>query len=313
MLSSKRGLLVLFLGMSLAFTMLAVSWAQAPAGGESKPPSGYRRLAPGVLTTIPAPQSLDDTVSSHNVVEIRTGVPNLDWDPYTTSKTRTLLAMATDRAFRRPAWNLEFNFKPVRYIYVDVPVRGGKVERKLIWYMVYRVNNRGGHLKPVFNADGSYSGKTDKVDHEVRFLPEFTLESPELKKAYMDRIIPVAMDPIRRREDPNRKLLNSVEMGAVTIPVSKNDDDGVWGVATWQDVDLRIDFFSIFIKGLSSGYRWTDPPKAYKAGDPPATGRMFTYKTLELSFWRPGDEFEPDEEEIRFGVPGKVDYGWVYR
>jgi hypothetical protein len=31
-----------------------------------------------------------------------------------------------------------------------------------------------------------------------------------------------------------------------------------------------------------------------------------------LNFWRPGDEYKQDQA-IRFGIPGKVDYSWVYR
>ena len=144
-------------------------------------------------------------------------------------------------------------------------------------------------------------------------MPEFMLQSLEFNKAYRDRIIPLAIDPIRQREDPNRKLLNSVEMSKTPIPVSKEgDDEGVWGVATWSDIDMRIDFFSIYVKGLSSAYRWTDPPKVAKGAEP-AAGRKFQYKTLELNFWRAGDEYFPTQHEIYYGIPGKVDYEWVYR
>ena len=51
----------------------------------------------------------------------------------------------------------------------------------------------------------------------------------------------------------------------------------------------------------------------YKAGDPIGTGRRLSRKTLKLNFWRPGDEYYEHEKEIRFGVPGEVDYEWVYR
>ena len=55
----------------------------------------------------------------------------------------------------------------------------------------------------------------------------------------------------------------------------------------------------------------------------PGAGRSFVRKTLQLNFWRPGDELLQDEREIRYGVPvGKADlygvddgvaYRWVYR
>ena len=88
-------------------------------------------------------------------------------------------------------------------------------------------------------------------------------------------------------------------------------------------MDPRIDFFSVFVGGLTNAYRWVDPPGAYVAGDPPGKGRQFLRKTLQLNFWRPGDQYQQNEREIRWGVPpGKaflydvpegVAYTWVYR
>ena len=40
---------------------------------------------------------------------------------------------------------------------------------------------------------------------------------------------------------------------------------------------------------------------------------MLPQKTLMLNFWRPGDEYVEDQRIIRYGIPGKVDYSWVYR
>ena len=152
------------------------------------------------------------------------------------------------------------------------------------------------------------------TDREVRFFPQFVLEAPEYHKAYLDRVIPLAIPAIQQKEDANRKLLNSVEVGSKLIPLS-NDlvDRSVWGVATWEDIDPRVDFFSVYVQGLSNAYHWVDPPAAFKSGDPPGTGRVLTQKTLMLNFWRPGDEYVEDQRIIRYGVPGKVDYSWVYR
>jgi hypothetical protein len=84
-----------------------------------------------------------------------------------------------------------------------------------------------------------------------------------------------------------------------------------------------MDFFSIYVGGLTNAYQWEDVPGAYKAGDLPGTGRRFARKMLRLNFWRPGDENLIDEREIRYGAPiGKsnlydatdgVAYAWVYR
>ncbi|QGJ70320.1 Hypothetical protein PBC10988_20150 [Planctomycetales bacterium 10988] len=131
-----------------------------------------------------------------------------------------------------------------------------------------------------------------------RFVPTFALYSIDTGgKTYLDRIIPSAMKPIQDREDANRPLKNTVEI-AGRLPVSEAEgDQGVWGVVTWQDVDPRTDYFSIFIQGLSNAYRWEDTPN----------GRWFARKTLRLDFWRPGDEVDEDESEIRF-----LRHSWVF-
>jgi hypothetical protein len=166
----------------------------------------------------------------------------------------------------------------------------------------------------------------------VRFLPQFVLQGYEeangrkLSRAYRDRVIPAAVEPIRRRETPGRELLTSIQMAQQPIPVSTEADPRqVWGVAMWEDVDPNLDFFSVFVRGLTNAYRWEDPDGAFEPGDPPGTGRRFVSKTLQLNFWRPGDRFMQHESEVRFGVaPGKaILYGegvtdglahrWVYR
>jgi hypothetical protein len=193
-----------------------------------------------------------------------------------------------------------------------VPQANGRLQRKLIWYLVYHVRNTGGHLQPVRQADGTFAMST--VNRDVRFFPILELESHEFGKTYTDRIIPVAIQAIQQKEDRNRTLLNSVEVGSKKIPLSDDlIDRSVWGVATWEDIDPRVDFFSIYIRGLTNAYQWTDEPGAYKSGDAPGTGRKFLQKALMLNFWRPGDEYVQDRNTIRFGIPDKVDYSWVYR
>ncbi len=284
--------------------------ASAPAAVAKKGP--YRRLAPGVEITIPPDRQEDDTFSSHDVVEILNGIPNLKWTPKTEPTTTTLRDMATATVFRHNIWYLEFTFHPVKMIWVDVPQPSGKMQRKLVWYMVYHVKNPGQHSKPVRKADGTY--EVQKADYPVRFIPQFVLESPDYKKAYLDRLIPVAVPVIEDKEDPNRRLLNSVEISAKPILVSTDRvDNSVWGVATWESIDPRVDYFSISIQGLTNAYKWTDQPAEFNVGDPPGKGRVLTLKTLVLNFWRPGDEFVEDQRVIRYGIPGQVDYSWVYR
>jgi hypothetical protein len=272
----------------------------------------FRALAPGIEVTIPPDRQESETFSRHDMVEILRGIPGLDWQPKLSPGSQTLRQMATGTVFRRDVWCLEFTFKPVRMIWVDVPQPSGKMQRKLVWYMIYHVRNPGNHLGPATAADGTYT--VQPVDRDVRFFPTFVLESHEYEKAYLDRINPLAIRAIRQKEDPNRELLNSVDVGSRKIPLSHGlVDRSVWGVATWEDVDPRIDFFSVYVAGLTNAYQWVDPPDGFTAGDPPTTGRQLRAKELVLHFWRPGDRFVEDRREIRFGIPGQVDYAWVYR
>ena len=262
-------------------------FAQAPGNG-----GPHRKLAPGVLETVDPARKLDESFSRHDVVELLAVDPAFDW--------------AKDVTFRHDVWMLEFKFKPMRMVWVDIPQASGRMKKKLIWYMVYSVTNSGEVMHPVPSANKTY--KVEYRRQPVRFLPEFLLESPEFKKVYPDRVIPVAVGPIQLREDRTRRFYTSVEISR-EIAVGQT----LWGVATWEDVDPRVDRFSVYVKGLTNAYRWRDMKGTYKKGDPILTGRRLSRKTLMLNFWRPGDEYFENEKEIRYGIPGEVDYEWVYR
>ena len=222
-------------------------------------------------------------------------------------------------------------------ITIDLPGRDGSVASRQVWYLVYYVKNNGRQLNPApqKDAQGNETFTTEPVDHTVRFFPSFVIQCHDVGQAYLDQVLPAAVERIRLREDPRRMLHNSVSISEVNIPVStESEDRSVWGVATWVGVDPRSDFFSIYVQGLTNAYRWQDPENAFQPGDPPGTGRRLSFKTLQLNFWRPGDAIDPNEREFRFGVPNqaqlpsgktedevlrvyglqeRVDYLWVYR
>ena len=109
--------------------------------------------------------------------------------------------------------------------------------------------------------------------------------------------------------NPNRHFLTTVEM-CRELKVGETQ----WGIATWEDIDPKTFQFSVYVVGLTNAYRWTDQPGEFKQGDPVGKGRKVYRKEPQLNFWRPGDQFIEGEEEIRYGIPGKVDdYQWVYR
>lgn len=300
----------------------------------------------GVVHVIPADVDPEETVTGPvPLVEVLTDVKDLDWSPNFLAQSETLKSMAQQAYLRRPVWTVEFAFKTVRMIEVDVPQPSGKMQRKLIWYLLYRVRNNGYDLNPEPRTDEFGHTLYDPQDVNFRtrpllgkfvVFPHFVLHSQEFNKEYLDRVIPAAQRAIQQREDPNHelgeKIYNSIEITRVPIPLS--DDrvkHSIWGVATWEDVDPRIDFFSVFVRGLSNSYQFEDPEGAYQPGAEPGSGRILRFKTLQLNFWRPGDTVLEHEREIRFGVPidpdpalqqqilakyglsERLDHLWVYR
>jgi hypothetical protein len=305
----------------------AVRATPVAAAAPGNAPNPYD-FAPGVLTTITPALDRDDAISIHDLPEIREN-KNLQWNPSSTTKSRTLYEMAKDAAFTGDVWCLELAFKPLRMIEVDVPQPSGRLQRKRIWYMVYRVRNTGAGLSGQVDANGAFITKPKAID-SLRFIPEFVLVSQDrsggqrVRKAYLDRIVPSALEAIRQRELPRGELHHSAELPLMPLKVEAGRiAQGVWGVAMWEDIDPRIDFFSVFVRGLTNAYRWSDVPGAYKLGDPPGTGRKYAFKTLQLNFWRPGDELNENEREIHYGPapkhadlydsPEGVAYQWVYR
>ncbi|MBC8351651.1 MAG: hypothetical protein H8E66_06660 [Planctomycetes bacterium] len=340
----------MYLRLSIT-TILLFAVSALPGVVWAQEGSGIRPLAPGVLTAIPTASEDGETFSGPlPLIEVVTGIPDLDWTPNFSPKSNTLQEIAKQVVLRRPIWELEFAFKPLRMIEVDVPQPTGRMQRKLIWYMVYRISNRGRaiDIKRTRDEFGHVTATTESGVFDAarykqilfreprigpeRFLPHFVLESREYKKSYLDRIIPAAQKAIQVREDPGTKLHNSIEMARATIPLSdERIERGLWGVVTWEDVDPRIDFFSVYIRGLTNAFEFVDPPGAYQAGQPPGAGRVFSHKTLQLNFWRPGDSVLEHEREVRYGVPvdtdpvlqahildaigltERLDHLWIYR
>lgn len=311
------------------------------------PAWGQRTLSPGVLTTIPPKPEEEEMFSGPRPIE-PVAIPGLEITPKLAPKTNTVFERAKIATLRRTIWNLEFSFKPMRLIDVDMPQPTGVMQRKLVWYMVFRVRNLGGHFEPraveeIFQDKIKHITWTKSTTNEVeffgakttslRFFPHFVLESREVKKSYLSRVIPAAHGPIRRREFPGDSktvLHDVVSITGAAIPVSTaTEDHSVWGVVTWEEVDPKIDYFSVYVQGLTNAYRYQDP--ANFAPSTPGSGRTYTTKTLQLNFWRPGDAVEAEEEEFRYGVrivsdpneqkqifdlyniTERLDHLWVYR
>lgn len=125
---------------------------------------------------------------------------------------------------------------------------------------------------------------------------------------YSDQFLPLAHIKIAAREDANQQFENTVTIPSLEIEPGQT----VWGIATWTDLDPRIDRFTVYISGLTNALRWEDTDEAFERNAAPMTGRDIFRKTLKLNFYRPGDEFDESEEDFHYGIPGEPDFEWIY-
>jgi hypothetical protein len=162
----------------------------------------------------------------------------------------------------------------------------------------------------VVDAEDATKRSTERFEQPVRFVPHFVLESLEpladaegvmAYRAYLDRVVPSAMAAIRTREKPPGRLFDSASMTEADIPPGEER----WGVAIWEDIDPRIDYFSIYVRGLTNAMRWRQIPGS-KIGpeDPPGIHMEHALEALRLDFWRPGDDRDEVEEEMSVGYRG---------
>ena len=306
-----------------ALVLLAVGCVSVTEAQDSLLASSRaRELAPGVITTVEAIATDDDTADGpREFAELLNLIHDLKWEPNFDPETRTLLEMAESTTFQRQIWNLEFNFKPIRML---------DVNGRQIWYLLYYVRNNGRHPTPTRQPDGSYV--IEPYDRAIWFLPSFILESHGLNKAYRDTILPDALERIRQREKITGPLYDSASIARVRIEVGREGaDQKVWGVAIWDHVDPKTDFVSVYVQGLTNAYRWQAPEAGY-TGDRARDEEIIKVKTLQINFWIPGDEIDRNEGEVIYGIPlypddpekqaeilklygleQAVDYQWVYR
>lgn len=208
-------------------------------------------------------------------------------------------------------WELDLFFKPLRMIYVDLPGNSGSEGKKkqLVWYLCYRAVNRPVE-RPKVEAGTIPLADQDPVERPPLFIPEFQLVTDDnnQQKSYIDRVIPRAQADINRRERrENSRFIykNSVEIignlpPTVPYDAKVKEENCLFGVATWRAVDPTTDKFKIYMTGFSSGYKEEKTPDGKT---------IVRRKTVVQEFWRPSDEFEQDETEIRpVGPPA-----WIYR
>ena len=148
-----------------------------------------RKLVDGVLTVVPSDQNAEDTALGPFDLDFVSKHPELAWtapdfpnnQPNFASPAETLIVQSKNVTLRHPVWGLEFAFKPMRLIEIDLPNATGAIEKKTVWYLVYRVRYTGNDLQPAIRdtADSeAVPGEPKRVQYDsVRFIPRFTMIS----------------------------------------------------------------------------------------------------------------------------------------
>jgi hypothetical protein len=254
----------------LVMVLGATPWCRA----QQEPPAADPQTKPGA-----APEAAPKLPGPPKIQEV-TLVPELHTIPVPHDRTVfnvQLVSAALLPRDKEGIWVLDFMFKPIRIKTVELPGKG----RRQVHYLYYKVTNRTG--KP-------------RV-----FVPEFTMVN-EAGQKFVENVIPQAVPLIQVREDATIPLLGAVNIVGVIPPSTKPDvDDAVYGVATWDKWDPKADRFSIYVRGLSDGYKEVPSPSGGKP--------TVKYKTLRIDFIRRGDEHNLDEREIYLNDPS---HEWIY-
>jgi hypothetical protein len=259
-----------------------------------------RKLAPGVLTVVPANFDAQDTALGPYELDLVKKFPELAWEapnfpdnkPNFASPEETLVQLSKDVTFRpKRVWSLEFAFKPVRSIAVDIPDQQGESQKRIAYYMVYAVRDPGKAVRSVSSENSSEIKIVDLPAETIRTLLRFQIVSKERDFMQDATVEPIAKAMIEAKERIGQPMLDPVEMSQVRIPT---DGTPVWGVAIWMDVDPKADFFAVDVRGLTSAYRIVKDETNQTA---------YERKTLRIYHWRAGDDLAPEKHRIRLGIP----------
>ena len=296
-------LILAVIAMQFAFANLAVS--QEVKLRTNK----IRKFAPGVLKKIPSELNVRDSSSLPMPLP---GINAEKTELETDSLDRTLYGMSRRVILYRDVYQYDFAFTGLRQIRVPVAGADGFTRNKNIWYIIYRVRDLGETLS--YEQVRKSTALKNQITYELKkgdplpekerfFLPRFSLEgwvfSPKdndyKKVVFRDVVNPAVARAIRVQEDPRMVLLDGVQMSKAEIPKVKAESTiGQWGVAIFEDVNPNIDFVSVFVSGLTNAHR-------IKRADDGSIG--FVRKTLQLNFWRPGDNLEEEKDRVQYGIP----------
>ncbi len=292
----------------IVFSMLLVMSTSTVLAQNGQP----KPLAPGILKVIP-PET--DVRTSFSLPMPLPGLDATEYQPNFASRKHTLYGQTRNIVLYRDVWQYEFGFTGLRQAKFTQKDAQGKLKTLNIWYMIYRIRNVGKsltyekvkedprfeHIKHELKKDTAKEG----AEFERNFRPRFTLEGLVVEDnnyervVYRDKIRPALLRQIQIAEDPNQPLLDTLQMSKAEFPLAKNSEDGgVWGIAIWDNVDPRVDYVSVFISGLTNSYRIQG-----NVDSTTALGQRTKKRTLQLNFWRPGDQVNQDQDKVVYGIP----------
>ncbi|WP_437204773.1 hypothetical protein [Planctomicrobium sp. SH664] len=207
---------------------------------------------------------------------------------------------------QRDFWIMEVELKPMRMVVVNLKdPQTGELKPEPVWYLAWRAIRR-----PVAGRDQgdiAAQNELDPLPGPRQFVPEFTLVAYDNPKSEIpsqiltDEILIPAMQEIQRIErDHYKNTVTVVQDLPEPTPSNLEEQQWIYGAATWRGVDPSTDFFKVILSGFTNGYDSKPGPE----GTP-----QIWRKVLVQRFARPGDEFDPHQKE--FLISGNPE--WTYQ
>ncbi len=208
------------------------------------------------------------------------------------------LTTGSEVARQLSVWEMEVQMKPMRMVMGSVP---GHAEPQQVWYLAYRAIPRP-IIKSTVGADTDPVNMLDPSPGPPMFIPQLTLVAYDDRKTeipvaiHVDHVLPAALKQINTIERPvlaEQTFLDSISVvRAVPEAVAADIPEQPWihGVATWDGVDAKTDFFKVIFQGFSNVY------EVRGEADQQRTWR----KVLVQKFTCRGDEFDPTQREFEF-------------
>ncbi len=207
-------------------------------------------------------------------------------------------------------WVMQVQYKAPRMVWSEVldPVTN-TLKREQIWYLAWR-----SIVRPVSGRQDNDTlpvNQRDPLPGPSLFIPQFTLVTYDDPKTEIpnqlitDSIIPNAVQQIQKTETRDgdgityKDSVSVIQPVPEPTPVEADQQNWIYGVATWKGVDPETDFFKILFHGFSNAY------EVRGEGETAQVWRKIFVQKGE----RPGDRFDPNQREFTFTESSQ----WIYQ